>query len=257
VLERSKIHGEIAGAWARWSRLLTSSRPALAPTVPFFLASNLLPLLGVHRKSKGGTVNRPWTYANHRKQTVAQTQGRNFPVQLQNRDSSANARPIASSASYSTQLWRCPAAGRAEDRGATFKPTPTQHSYSSTGISLQLLRFPLARRTSKSNRELVSSRPLVNRRVVSSLQFSNREPDRSRPSRRCGLHSLRAAPKISAFMRFVGETRTIFRPGAARWALLFMGPQISTDCHSEGRGLPEESASLFGPAAKPARRCND
>ncbi|MGH9686247.1 MAG: hypothetical protein ACRD5K_04040 [Candidatus Acidiferrales bacterium] len=37
------------------------------------------------------------------------------------------------------------------------------------------------------------------------------------------LHSREAAPKISAFMKFTGETRTISKPGAARWALLFMG----------------------------------
>ena len=254
---RSKPHGEIAGGPTRPSPRLTSPRPVPTSVLPVFFASKLSPLLALQRKRKGGTVNRPWTHANHTKQTVAHMQGRNVPVQLERRHFSPIDGATAPSASYPEQFRLGLPACRAEDRGSTFKPTPTQHSYLSTGMGSHLLRFQLSRRTSKSNRELVSSSPLVNLRSITSLQFSNREPDRPPPSQRCGLHSLEAAPKISAFMRFVGETITISKPGAARWALLFMGPQISTDCHSEGRGLPEESAFFFGPAAKPARRRND
>jgi hypothetical protein len=44
-----------------------------------------------------------------------------------------------------------------------------------------------------------------------------------------GLQSAEGAPKISAFMEFFGETGTVSKPGAARWASLFMDgfyPQI-------------------------------
>jgi hypothetical protein len=38
-----------------------------------------------------------------------------------------------------------------------------------------------------------------------------------------GLQSRKRAPKINAFMKFVGETGTVFRPSGDRWALVFMG----------------------------------
>lgn len=38
-----------------------------------------------------------------------------------------------------------------------------------------------------------------------------------------GLQSQEGAPRISGFMKFLGETRTLSKPSEVRWASLFMG----------------------------------
>jgi len=86
--------------------------------------------------------------------------------------------------------------------------------------------------------------------------FRIAKPDRSRPSRLCGLQSFEGAPKISAFMRFVGETRTIFRPGAARWALLFMDGFCETLRPTTGRKKQIPRLRAFGMTTPCMLRCS-
>jgi hypothetical protein len=61
-----------------------------------------------------------------------------------------------------------------------------------------------------------------------------------------GLQTGGGAPKISAFMRFVGETGTIFRPGAARWALLFMDGSCDAFRPIYRQEKADSSARAFG-----------
>ncbi len=88
-----------------------------------------------------------------------------------------------------------------------------------------------------------------------SLEYPTAYPERSRradsrpaalPRVWLGLQSVEGAPKISAFMECFGETGTVSKPGAARWALLFRGD------FSAGSGVktPEPPAA-FSARLKP------
>jgi hypothetical protein len=86
-----------------------------------------------------------------------------------------------------------------------------------------------------------------------------------RGGREGGLQSGEGAPKINAFMKFVGETRTISKPGAARWALLFVGASYETSGAEAHEGVaalmshlkvrPTKRGNLSTPAAKAGSYC--
>jgi hypothetical protein len=154
--------------------------------------------------------------------------------------------------------------------------------------------LPCRKQNAISNRQTVSSSARLKHPEFSYLTFSNRQNSviRRVPRNQAirgargagsgGLQSRKGAPKITAFMKFVGDRTTIFKPGAARWASLFIA-NFSTGIYvappsrrrislsHTGLGAHRSSHSILGaPEPNPpscshslrasgisARRCND
>jgi hypothetical protein len=78
------------------------------------------------------------------------------------------------------------------------------------------------------------------------------------PHARLGLQSCKGAPKISAFMEFFGETGTVFKPGAARWASLFMGG-FSAEFRPSGNACTSAAKAAVdrSPATARLKSCPD